>query len=201
MRAPVIAVTGGIASGKTTVARILAAGGGTLVDCDSIGHEALRDGRVADRLIGLFGGEVLTPSGRISRRRLRRIAFSGREKMEALNGAIRPVLKRMISDRVRALRRARYIVLDAVLFFQYEFKFKADLVVLTEAPDEVRIGRLMSRNGLSRTEAELRLEVQRTLRDEWSGADVVINTDAPRSEVAGEAALLRDRFLEGYRRR
>lgn len=197
MRPPIIVVTGGIASGKTLVARVLAERGGVVVDCDSVGHEALAVPALKRKLVEAFGEGILTVTGKVSRTRLGRIVFSDAHKLELLNRLIRPVLKEMISAEVKKLKSsARYIVLDAVLFFQYKFNFKVDFVVVTEASEKTRLKRLMQRDGLRREEALQRIERQKSLHDDWDGAGITINTDGPLNRVMKEVAHVRDRFLQ-----
>jgi dephospho-CoA kinase len=196
MRTPIIVVTGGIATGKTTVARMLAGRGGRLVDCDAIGHAALERKGVRKGIERAFGKAVLTPSGRISRSKLGRAVFSDGRKLEELNGIIRPELKRMIRDEVRTLgRTAEYIVLDAVLYFQYKFRFKVDLVVRTAASRDARVRRLLSRDGMTRREALERIERQKHLETDWDGADMTVRTDVPMSRLRERVSRIRDRFL------
>ncbi len=196
MRKPVIAVTGGIATGKTTVAGIIADRGGTIVDCDSIGHAALETGEVRKGIERVFGADVMTPSGRVSRVKLGRAVFSGGGRLEDLNAVIRPVLKGMIRDEVFALRRTgRYIVLDAVLYFQYKFSFKVDLVVRTVASEEARSKRLMRRDGMTRKEALERIERQKYLEKGWRMAGVTVRTDIPMPRLRERVSRIRDGFL------
>jgi dephospho-CoA kinase len=196
MRSPVIAVTGGIATGKTTVAGIIADRGGAVVDCDAIGHEALETDEVRRGIGRVFGTDVMTPSGRVSRAKLARIVFSDGCRLEELNAVIRPVLKGMIRDEVFAARRTeRYIVLDAVLYFQYKFRFKVDLVVRTAASEGTRSKRLMARDGMTRKKALERIERQEPLEDGWRMADVTVRTDIPMPRLRERVSRIRDRFL------
>lgn len=199
MRPPVIVVTGAIASGKTLVATVLADKGGTLVDCDSLAHRVYDNDALLQRLVEVFGDRILTPSGRVSRVRLAKAVFSDEGRLERLNELVRPFVTGIINETVRGLRaEARYIVLDAVLFFQYTFRFKVDLVVLTEASVEVRLGRMMRRDGFSRKEALMRIERQKPLEREWAKADVTVRTDVPRKKVIAAAVGIRDRLIARY---
>ncbi len=199
MRKPVIVVTGGIATGKTTVARALAADGGSVVDCDRIGHEALATKAVTRAVTAAFGKSILTPSGRISRIKLGRIVFADQSELDLLNRTIRPFLKRMISAEVMRCRKSdEYIVLDAVLYFQYKFRFKVDLVVRTGASKETRLERLAKRDGLERGEAQDRIARQESLAAGWRKADISIRTDGPVERVIEKADRIRKRFLYSY---
>jgi dephospho-CoA kinase len=196
MRVPVIGVTGPIASGKTTVARIMAARGGALVDCDALGARALEVPAVRDSIVAAFGPGVLDARGAVSRRMLARRVFASDRDLERLNRIVRAPLKRIITEEVRRLRvRAPYIVLDAVLLFQYKFRFKVDYAVVTRAPRAKRIARIMRRDGVSRRDAIARIERQTKLEDGWARADVSISTGGSFARVRSEAAGIRDRVL------
>ncbi len=201
MKVPLIVVTGPIASGKSTVARVMAEGGGVYVDGDALAHAALEDPGFTEKLGEEFGPEVMDGDGRVTRLRLAGMVFSDQKKLDRLNRLIRPYVKKLARERLMELAEtSKYIVLDAVLFLQYKFRLKADLVVLTDAPEEVRIRRMMRRNGFDRKEAELRIERQRDLFEDWEKAGVRLDTDIPIAEVRKEAARIRDEFLEEYGR-
>lgn len=196
MRTPVIGITGPIASGKTTVARIVAAAGGALIDCDALGGRALEDPRVRSAIVAAFGRGVLGPRGAVSRRALGRIVFADDRALERLNRIVRGPLKRIITREVMERRaRAPYIVLDAVLLFQYRFRFKVDYAVVTKASRATRLARIMRRDGVSRREALARIERQKGLESGWARADATIATDGSLERVRTEAARIRKRFL------
>jgi len=201
MKIPLIVVTGPIASGKSTVAKVMAEGGGTYVDADILAHEALEDPGFIERLGEEFGHGVIGDDGKVSRLRLAGTVFQDQKKLDRLNVLIRPYVKQLAREKLKELEKtSKYIVLDAVLFLQYKFRFKADLVVLTDAPEEVRIRRMMRRNGFKRKEAELRIERQKELFADWEKAGVRFDTDIPLTEVRKKAARIRDSFLEEYNR-
>ncbi len=196
MRPPLIVVTGPIASGKSTVAEIMARGGGCLVDADLLAHGVFNDRRLKEKLREHFGESIFTRGGGVSRKRLGRLVFSDDAALEKLDSIVRSGIKKIITERIKILRRTeKYIVLDAVLFFKYKFTFKTDLTIRTEASRETRVRRLMRRNGFSREEAELRIESQRKLAGDWKKADIVINTDTGLRRLEKEAARIRDEFI------
>lgn len=201
MKVPLIVVTGPIASGKSTVARVIAEEGGVYVDADMLAHAALEEPGFIEKLGEEFGPEVMGDNGKVSRLRLAGAVFADQKKLDRLNVIIRPYVKKLARKKLKELAEtSKYIVLDAVLFLQYKFRLKADLVILTDAPEEVRIRRMMRRNGFDRNEAELRIERQRGLFGEWEKAGVRLDTDVPLAEVRKEAARIRDEFLEEYDR-
>jgi dephospho-CoA kinase len=196
MRVPVIGVTGPIASGKTTVAKIIAGGEGALIDCDALGARALEEPEVRRRIVAAFGAGVLASGGAVSRGKLARIVFASDLDLERLDRIVRASLKRIITAEVLKRRaRAPYIVLDAVLLFQYKFRFKVDYVVATRASRAKRLARIVRRDGVSRNEALARIERQGKLESGWAKADVSIATDGSLARVRSEAGRVRDRFL------
>jgi dephospho-CoA kinase len=202
MRVPVIGVTGPIASGKTTLARFIARGGGALVDCDALGARALDLPAVRRRLVAAFGRSILTPGGSVSRRRLGRLVFASDRDLERLNRIVRPSLTRVIAAEVAGRRAgAKYIVLDAVLLFQYTFRFKIDYAVATKAPAGKRLARIMRRDRLSRAEALARMARQRRLAGGWARADERIATDRPLRLVRRDAERIKALVLARARRK
>ncbi|MCU0638915.1 MAG: dephospho-CoA kinase [Candidatus Krumholzibacteria bacterium] len=196
MGCPLIVVTGGIASGKTTVARVMAAAGGCLLDADTIARTVYRDPLVREKVGSEFAG-VLTPGGRISRKRLGRAVFGDPGALARLESIVKPHVKRTISGIIRQKsERERYIVLDAVLYFQYKFLFPADLSVQTRAAENIRAERLAGRDGMSAAEARARVESQRPLYKGWEKADITLDTSAGLGAVRKKAAEIRDGFLK-----
>ncbi len=198
MAAPVIVVTGAIASGKSTVAGFLASRGGALINADQVAHSILDKKSVKRSIADKFGAVAIEPNGSVSREKLSEIVFSSRDKMEALNEIMRPYVAREI-DRIimDASVSAPYIVLDAVLFFKYKFQFEADTVIATVAPEEVRIRRLMRRNGFSQREARKRVAFQRYIYGDWKRADIRIDTDRPLKKVKEISEKILEDFLRG----
>lgn len=196
MKAPLVVITGGIATGKSLVASEFAARGGCLIDADELAHGALADPDFLKRLRSDFGDGVFTASGRASRKKIAGVVFLDQKELSRFESLIRPFVKKLIRAEISEKRkREKYIVLDAVLFFQYKFRFKADLVVRTTAPPEVCLKRMMARDGFTLREAGLRLERQRPLHADWARAEITIDTDRNERAVRKEASRLRDEFL------
>lgn len=197
MNTPVIVVTGPIASGKSTVAGVIAADGGSLLDADKIANGVLEVEEVKERVLREFGSSVIDGSGAVSRGKLGDIVFSDPEKLKSLNNILYPYVKKKIDEEVlNIIGKVRYIVLDAVLFFQYKFNFKEDFVVVTKAAENVRIERLIKRDSIEEDEAEKRVEAQRPLYSDWEKGDAVINTFCSIEELKAVAEKIRNDFLD-----
>ncbi|MBN2071350.1 MAG: dephospho-CoA kinase [Candidatus Krumholzibacteriota bacterium] len=196
MRAPLIVVTGGIGSGKSTVAAILAGKDGKIIDADALAHGVYDDPALKEKLMERFGPGVFTRSGTVSRAKLGRIVFSDLRMMALLDRTVRPFVKELVSKTVRESRsRNKYIVLDAVLYFQYKFRFRADLVVTTRASERTRVKRIVERDKCDASEARRRIETQKGMEDEWNRAGVTIDTDCSRKALLRKTVDIREKFI------
>ncbi|HSG27705.1 MAG TPA: dephospho-CoA kinase [Candidatus Krumholzibacterium sp.] len=196
---PVIVVTGPIASGKTTVAGIIAGSDGAHLVADKLAHRALKEERLTSALRMEFGDGIFGVDGAVAHSALSRIVFGDAGAMARLNAIVRPAVTGIIEEEVGIkCRTAPYIVLDAVLYFEYKFRFKAGMVVLVDAPPEIRLQRLMERDGITEEEARRRIAGQGYLESGWAGADVTIDTSAGLEAVRRESAIVRDRFIREY---
>ncbi|MFI5400591.1 MAG: dephospho-CoA kinase [SAR324 cluster bacterium] len=168
----VIGLTGGIASGKTTVAARLAELGAAIIDADRIGHDILAPGAPAYRpVLEAFGPDILAPDGAIDRRKLGARVFADPARLERLNGISHPIMARRMAEEIAALRarlpahRPPLIVLDAAILLEAGWDRLCDSVWTVEAPPDAALARLVARNGLTEEQARLRLNAQ------WSNAE------------------------------
>jgi dephospho-CoA kinase len=158
----ILAVTGNIAGGKSSVARMLHEKGCALVDADKVAHELYAAQPTLVRQISLeFGEEVLHPDGTLNRKRLGARVFGDPAALAALDRIVHPHLLVAVRERVfSALRVMNRVVLDAALIVEWGAYKEADHLILVTAPEPLRLARLMERDGLSRAEAERRIHSQ-----------------------------------------
>jgi len=174
-----VALTGGIASGKTTVANLFAAHGIPLVDSDLIAREVVEPGQPALAAVAeAFGPDVLGPDGRLDRRRLRDIIFSdptARARLEAiLHPAIRGEMERQSAAAAEA---GPYQVLVIPLLAEGGRRDRADRVLVVDVPEALQVERLMARDTVSREQAQASLQAQASRAARLAIADdVVTNT-------------------------
>jgi len=182
----VYAVVGGIAAGKTTVCRLLAGTGGVVLSADRVGHRALDLRRVRQQLLALFGPGIVGADGAVDRRRLGRLVFGKPAALRALDAVVHPEIARLLATRLAALRRrgVRLVFLDAALFLDFGAALEVDGVLAVVAPRRLRRERLLGRDRLSRSEIEARLGSQPRLAVWTRRADVRIDTDCSRAELA-----------------
>ena len=174
---PVLGLLGGIASGKTTVAGLLARHGGHVVPADQITHRILDEADVRARLTARWGKRVLGENGRIDRRRLADVAFESREALEALNAIVHPpVLDEMRRDIAAAQRRDNvdFIVIDAALLVEAGQRDLCDRLVFVDADRDQRTGRVAGYRQWPEGELERRESYHKPLSVKRQMADVVV---------------------------
>ena len=173
-------LTGGIASGKTTVCRLLEAKGCTIIDADVVAHKLLLQGQPSyEPVIKAFGRGILGDSGEIDRGKLGAVVFGSRSKLEQLNQLLHPQVIRTIGETLQALRQvgnARVIV-DASLMIESGFHRNFERLILVTCTMEQQLERLMARNGLTEEQALQRIALQMPLEEKRAFAtDIVDNS-------------------------
>jgi dephospho-CoA kinase len=205
-RAPLrIGLTGGIASGKSLVAGILRDLGAAIVDADRIARAVVAPGGPAyDAVVRAFGPEVVRSDGTLDRQALAARIFADPASRRRLNALTHPHIRRRMAEEATRFTDSPgidVIVFDIPLLLDTTDgrDLGLDAIIVVYADDEVRVRRLMARDGLSEAEARRRLAAQVPLRDKVARADWVIdNNGAPeetRRRVAQVWAVLRSRRL------
>ncbi len=192
----VVGLTGGIASGKSTVARFLAELGAAVIDADRVGHEVLKfDPEVWRELVAAFGQGILTPDSQISRERLGELVFGYPELLARLNCIVHPRITERMKFRLDNYRRqgVKVVVIEAALLMESGWYSLVDEVWVTVASEATILGRLRGRAGLSESEAYARIRAQLPPEERLKRADVVIDTDCSLDE-------LRARVCQTWRR-
>jgi dephospho-CoA kinase len=181
-----VGLTGGIASGKSEVSRRLVELGAVLVDADVLAREAVERGSEGlAEIVRAFGPEVLTDDGALNRAALGSIVFADPERRATLNSIVHPLVRARAAEIVASAPEDAVVVQDIPLLVETGQAANFDVVVVVDAPDEVRIQRLGERSGLSPEEAAARIAAQATREERLAVADYVV-------ENAGTLAELRD---------
>lgn len=175
-----IGLTGGIASGKSTIARRLAEHGAVHIDADQLAREAVALGseglrRVRDR----FGEQIIGDDGTLDRARLGALVFADREALNDLNAIVHPEVRRLADERISEAVRVNsdaIIVYDVPLLVESGVQHPWDLIVVAEAPVETRVMRLVSLRGMTEEEARRRIANQASDATRREIADVVVDT-------------------------
>jgi dephospho-CoA kinase len=170
-----VALTGGIASGKSVVAAELAARGAIVIDADVLAREVVEPGTSAfAAIIDRFGAQVLS-DGRLDRALLARIVFADPLARRDLEQIVHPAVRARAAELERASGAAAVVVHVIPLLVETGQQEDFDLVVTVDVDHETQIQRLMARNGFTRTEAESRIAAQASREDRRIAADVVLD--------------------------
>jgi dephospho-CoA kinase len=178
-----VGLTGGIASGKSTVAKMFEDQGAYLIDFDALAHFVEEPDHPAWKaIVEFFGREILNEDGTINRAKLGLIVFSDHEKLSMLNSIVHPAVfdmwRRRIED-IRKINPRAIVVSDVPLLLEVRMQHLFDVVILVHVSPEDQIRRLTERNEYSRKEAESRLDTQIPIDEKISHADFVIDNKGP----------------------
>ena len=178
-----VGLTGGTASGKSTVARLLEELGCFVIDADRVVHDLYRPGEAGyHAVVGRFGKEILAPDGMIDRQKLAALAFQSPESSEELNALIHPLViareKQMLSQ-----EKAGIVVVEATLLLEAGGRDRYDKIVVVEASPELALKRAVER-GMKRQDAQSRISRQMASDERRAFADYIIQNDGDIKQLA-----------------
>lgn len=177
----VIGITGGIASGKSSISQFIREElGFTIIDADIAAREVVEPGQDAyQEIIKVFGTELLLPDASIDRSKLGSIIFHDEKKRHQLNRIVHPaVRKRMLQQKETAFALGENVLfMDIPLLFESKLTHMVDKTILIYVNELIQLERLMKRNGLSEVDAKARIDSQMPLIEKKELADAVINNN------------------------
>jgi dephospho-CoA kinase len=186
---PIVGLTGGIGSGKSTVAAMLAELGAVVIDADKVGHDVYRPGTDGfRRVVEAFGPEVVAADGTIDRGRLGARVFADRAELARLNALVHPLIGDEIRRRMQAAATAhpgRAIVVEAAIMMEAGWRFFDRIWVVVVRP-ETAIARVTASRGLSAAEVERRIAAQLSNAERERLADLVIHNDGTLAELRAQ---------------
>ncbi len=194
-----VGLTGGVATGKSTVAKMFKHCGAVVIDADELAHEVVKPGKPAWReIVKTFGKTVLNPDRTLNRRELGAVVFGNRTKLRRLERIIHP---RVAREQARLTRQAErkdphaVVIYDVPLLFEAGVNKRVDTIIVVTADRETQITRLKNRNGLSRAEAIRRIDSQMPLAKKIQRADHALSGTLPRPSLRRQVV----RLLESLR--
>jgi len=186
----VVGLTGGIGSGKSTFAALLAERGAHVIDADLLGRDALRPGESAwHSVVGTFGDEILVEGTMdIDRKHLAGIVFNDKKKLAALNAIVHPVIVRGIADRLEQLSATdEIVILDAALIVELGLANSVQVVVVVTAAVDNRRRRLAEQRGMAHDDIMSRIGSQASEDELIAKADIVVRNDGDLETLGREA--------------
>ncbi|MDW7652309.1 MAG: dephospho-CoA kinase [Bacillota bacterium] len=200
----VVGLTGGIATGKSTVGKLFAELGAYRIDTDMLARQVVEPGEPAYvAIVHFFGEGIIGPDGRLDRQRLAAAVFSDPKKLDALNKMTHPPVRTLLQAKLEQARSEGecIVLVEVPLLYEAGFDRDVDCVVVVFTDEQTQLARLMARNGFSEDEARQRILAQMPVAEKAARADYVIdNSKAPDNTKAQVTELwhtLRQECLHG----
>jgi dephospho-CoA kinase len=185
----VVGLTGGIATGKSTVGRILSESLNVpLIDADLVARQVVKPGTpVLTALMQLFGPAILQPDGHLDRRAMRNRISQDKEARQKLNQVMHPAIRAAIATELSVLAKAgaEVAVVEAALLVETGSYHQYDALVVATCSEQEQLRRLVDRDGVTESDARGIIATQLPLRDKEAVATVVVNTDIPLEDLEG----------------
>jgi dephospho-CoA kinase len=198
-----ICLTGGIASGKSTVARMLADLGAVIVDADEAARHAVQPGSPGwHQLQDLLGESFFRADGQLDRRKLRQRIIQDETCRLQVNAILHPAIMASMEAQQQYWQQNRPetpVILDIPLLFESKLAQRCDIVLLVYVPQEVQVQRLMARDGVPREEAERSLDMQIPIEEKKSLADIVIDNSNTLEDTQRQAGEVWRRIVAKHR--
>lgn len=193
-----LGLTGGIATGKTTVSNMLKAAGAIVLDADLIVHDLLkRSGAAYEPVVSHFGQDILDDEGEISRPKLGAVVFGNEEQRLKLNSLVHPLVREALQESVtyyealESQNNTSYLLVMVIpLLYESNLSHLVDFSVVVYCPEPVQLERLMKRNQLSESEAKARMAAQIPIEEKVKKADEVIDNSRQETYTQEQMNLL-----------
>jgi dephospho-CoA kinase len=186
-----IGLTGGIGSGKSTIARRLEKLGARVIDADVVSREVVEPGQPAlAAIVATFGADVLNADGTLNRARLGDIVFTDKEAREKLNNIVHPAVRERSLKLFAEAEDHEVVIYDVPLLVESENSYSFEHIIVASAPEEIRVERLMEHRGMTESEARARIESQASEEARLTLADTVIDTSGSLEDTYSQV----DRF-------
>lgn len=182
-----VGLTGGIATGKSTVSRMLASRGAAIVDADQVAREVVEPHTPGWRRIReRFGDRIIRPDGFLDRQALREVVFRDPQARKDLNGILHPLIRERMAEKADLLERERpgsIIVFDIPLLYESKLTHWVQKVIVVYVPESVQIHRLMEREGIGEEEALRMIRAQMPIEEKKRMADCLIDNSGSLEET------------------
>jgi len=192
----VVGLTGGIGSGKSTVAELFVGAGAALVDTDAIAHELTAPaGAAMPMLLAAFGPQIADERGALDRAAMRRAVFADPASRKKLENILHPLIRQISSERCRNAT-APYVILAVPLLVESGgYRERCQRIVTVDCPESLQIERVVARNGMTADEVKAIMAAQASRSERLAIADDVVHNDAGLPHLHEQVAKLHSRYL------
>lgn len=181
-----VGLTGGIGSGKSVVATMLATRGAVVIDADVLAREVVEPGTEGyERVVAAFGPEVVGADGRLDRAALGQVVFNNPERLAVLNAIVHPLVAERSADLASRAPEDAVLVMDVPLLVENHLEGAYDVVIVVDAPDDVRLDRLLRVRGMPEEDARARMAAQVSREDRLEAADFVVDNSGALDDLEG----------------
>lgn len=174
----IIGLTGGIGSGKSTVAKYLASKGIAVYIADVEAKKLMDSQDVIEEIKDYFGEKVISKKGKIKRKTLAKIVFNDKEKLSKLNSIVHPKVKEHFTEWVLLHKNEPFVIKEVAILFETNGHLDCDKVILVTAPEDVRLMRVMQRDNVSKEDVLARMNNQMSEEEKIAKSDYVIHNIA-----------------------
>ncbi len=189
----ILGLTGGIATGKSTVTGMLRERGIPVIDADQIAREVVEPGKPAyEAIVRHFGKDILLEDGQIDRKGLGEIVFSDESERQKLNAIVHPEVRRVMREEAEAAEAngADIVFMDIPLLFESKLQHMVEKIVVVYAPGDMQLARMMERDELEEEQAQKRLRAQFPIDQKKLEADFLIDNSFSREETERQVEAL-----------
>ena len=189
-----VGITGGIGSGKSTLCNFFNERGRTVISADDIARDLTEhNGLIRKRIQRVFGPQIYRADASLDRKLLAGIVFGNAAARERLNSIVHPPVIREIEEKAAALTspaKYPYLIVEAALIYETGLESRLDFTIVVDAPEEVRIARIMSRDGCTRNDVLSRIRAQMPMEQKLKRADIVLLNDGTVSDLKAKVPFL-----------
>ena len=167
----IVGLTGGIATGKSTVSRMFKDQSVPVIDADKIARQVCEIGEPAyDKIVTTFGSEIILTTGHLNRKKLGKMVFEDNKKLKKLNGIVHPEVKKVIREEIKRHKvfKTPFIVLDVPLLFESRFNLLCDVIVVVFTNEKTQLERLKKRDHFNEEDAKKRMAAQMSIKEKLS---------------------------------
>ena len=192
----IIGLTGGIGSGKSTIAQMFRELGAFVIDADEINHQLLAQKPILDNIIQHFDNKILNKDGSLNRARLRSIIFESAEERAFLENLLHPLIISEIQARARKAPQETYIIVDIPLLIEANFQDAVQRILVVDCPENLQIERISKRDGIPKETIEAIMGSQAPRGKRLSFANDVIENNGSREALKEKVRALQQYFIK-----